>query len=125
MLSARYPQATRLATAACRARGRQSYATEGVPRPKSAHASLYSDTFPAMIPVFLLGSAVYLGLQLTQLNLSHEKHMEEAMERVQILEAEVDALQKQRASQLQSSTVDTSSPSTPPQHNKTSRWRWW
>ncbi|KAF9484008.1 hypothetical protein BDN70DRAFT_873161 [Pholiota conissans] len=125
MLSARFPQATRF-TALSRTRGRLSYTTEAPPTSKSAHSSLYSDTFPAMIPVFLLGSAVYLGLQLTQLNLSHEKHMEEALARVKTLEAEVDALQQQRAAQLQSSTVGPSSTSMSLQQNgNTSRWRWW
>jgi len=49
-----------------------------------------------MVPIFLLGSAVYLGLQLTQTRLSHEKYMVEAQERVEILEAQVDALQRSR-----------------------------
>lgn len=39
---------------------RRRYTSEPSPRPKSSHARLYSDIFPAMIPVFLLGSAVYL-----------------------------------------------------------------
>jgi len=52
-----------------------------------------------MIPVCLLGSAIYLGLQLMQLTISHEKFMEEAKERVTVLEHEIDTLQKQRHSQ--------------------------
>ncbi|KAF5393725.1 hypothetical protein D9757_000177 [Collybiopsis confluens] len=63
---------------------------------KSPYTQWYSDVAPAMVPVFLLGSAVYLGLQLAQTRLSHEKHMVEAMERVQNLEAEIDALQQSR-----------------------------
>ncbi|KJA30123.1 hypothetical protein HYPSUDRAFT_32198 [Hypholoma sublateritium FD-334 SS-4] len=114
----RYLQTTRLSAMS---RPRRCYTTHGAPAPKSAHSTLYSSTFPAMIPVFLLGSAVYLGLQLTQLKLSHEKHMEEAATRVQILEAEIDALQKQRASELESSTQADNAPT----HSTKSSWRWW
>jgi len=94
--------------------------TQGAPNPKSNHARLYSDTFPAMIPVFLLGSAVYLGLQLIQLKISHEKYMEDAASRVLSLEAEIEALQQQRAIR----SYATSNP--PPNDNekKTSRWSW-
>lgn len=67
-----------------------------------------------MIPVALLGSAVYLvcthfsllhlfdlrvfvqGLQLTQVYLSHEKYLEEARARVRQLEEEVQSLQQER-----------------------------
>jgi len=69
------------------------YSTE---KPKSPHAQWYSDVLPAMLPIFLLGSAVYLGLQLAQTRLSHEKYMAEAQERVKILETQVDALQRSR-----------------------------
>ncbi|KAH9482850.1 hypothetical protein JR316_0004950 [Psilocybe cubensis] len=86
--------------------------------PKSRHGSFYSDTLPAMIPVFLLGSAVFLGLQLTQLKLSHEKFIDEATARVAELEAEIEALQQQRASETQTSSQ--AEPEAP-----TSRWRWW
>jgi len=77
----------------------------------SRRPSLYSETIPAMVPVFLLGSAVYFvclsqfqtpnnqthrslqGLQLTQSKLSHEKYMQEATQQVLALEAEIDVLQ--------------------------------
>jgi len=49
-----------------------------------------------MIPIFLLGSAVYLGLQLTHLQLSHEKYMQEANDRVEQLEAEIQTMQAKR-----------------------------
>ncbi|KIY49543.1 hypothetical protein FISHEDRAFT_7284, partial [Fistulina hepatica ATCC 64428] len=62
----------------------------------SRHGQVYSDFIPAMIPVFLLGSAVYLGLQLAQVHLEHEKYMDDAQMRVQALEAQVAALQKLR-----------------------------
>jgi len=73
-----------------------------------------------MIPVFLLGSAVYLGLQLIQLKISHEKFMEEAASRVLSLEAEIEALQQQRVTQSYATS------NTPPNDNekKTSRWSW-
>lgn len=47
--------------------------------------------------------------------------MEEATTRVQILEAEIDALQKQRASELESSTQADNAPT----HSAKSSWRWW
>jgi hypothetical protein len=86
-----------------------------------------------MIPIFLLGSAVYLvclfhleslihltcpcaqGLQLTQQKLSHEKYMEEASQHVRALEAEVEAFQVER---MRDETSVQISP------NKRSRW-WW
>ena len=40
--------------------GRRFVTTDGAAKPQSGHAQFYSDTLPAMIPVFLLGSAVYL-----------------------------------------------------------------
>jgi len=71
-----------------------------------------------MIPIFLLGSATYLGLQLAQQKLSHAKFMEEALVRVRDVEAEVDALQEKRARLTQ----DTTSPSSVNQTKKTGWW---
>ena len=85
-----------------------------------------------MVPVFLLGSAVYFvchfvlkrnpttdslflqGLQLTQSKLSHEKYMQGATQQVLALEAEIDALQQSRAA----------TPSPDASSKKSSRW-WW
>lgn len=39
---------------------RSRYSTNSNGTQKSAHAVLYSDVVPAMIPIFLLGSAIYL-----------------------------------------------------------------
>ena len=50
-----------------------------------------------MLPVALLGSAVYLGLHLFQSHLAHEKYLDEANARVQELERQVDALLAERA----------------------------
>lgn len=74
----------------------RAYSEGSAPKVRSAHAQWYSTMAPAMIPVFLLGSAVYLGLQLTHQKLAHEKFMEEALVRVTVLEAEVHALQEKR-----------------------------
>ncbi|KAG6833738.1 hypothetical protein H0H87_001170 [Tephrocybe sp. NHM501043] len=74
-----------------------------------------------MIPIFLLGSAVYLGLQLAQQKLSHEKYMEEALLRVKALEAEVDALQEKRVTQKQA-TTSTQETST---NTKSKKSGWW
>ncbi|KAH9179959.1 hypothetical protein EDB89DRAFT_1924148 [Lactarius sanguifluus] len=62
----------------------------------SRHAQFYSDLVPAMVPVALLGSAVYMGLQLLQTYLTHEKYLDEARARVQELEREIDALVLER-----------------------------
>ncbi|KAI0316995.1 hypothetical protein OF83DRAFT_1038193, partial [Amylostereum chailletii] len=56
------------------------------------HARFYSDLVPAMVPVALLGSAIYLGLQLVQTNLSHERYLDDARSQIDALEAQVDAL---------------------------------
>ncbi|KAH9062091.1 hypothetical protein EDB87DRAFT_1609279 [Lactarius vividus] len=62
----------------------------------SRHAQFYSDLVPAMVPVALLGSAVYMGLQLLQTYLTHEKYLDKARARVQELEREIDALVLER-----------------------------
>ncbi|KAG1820356.1 uncharacterized protein BJ212DRAFT_1203319, partial [Suillus subaureus] len=65
----------------------------------SAHSEWYASMLPGMIPVALLGSAVYLvssGLQLLQSQLDHEKFLDEARDQVRQLEAEVDRLQEER-----------------------------
>ncbi|KIL00363.1 hypothetical protein PAXRUDRAFT_821735 [Paxillus rubicundulus Ve08.2h10] len=66
------------------------------PTPRSGHAEFYASMLPGMIPVALLGSAVYLGLQLIQGKLAHEQSLDEATERIRELQVEVDRLQRQR-----------------------------
>ncbi|TFK29292.1 hypothetical protein FA15DRAFT_664213 [Coprinopsis marcescibilis] len=91
-------------------------------QPKSHHASLYSETFPAMVPIFLLGSAVYLGLKLAQMKLSQERYLQDADSHVASLESEIAALEEKRQ---HTSTVSTpvlvSEPTTP----RSSSWRFW
>jgi len=67
------------------------------PPAKSPHAQFYSDLLPAMIPVALVGSAVYIGLTLAREHLSTEKYLDAAQARINELEAEVDRLMKERA----------------------------
>ncbi|KAG1780169.1 hypothetical protein EV702DRAFT_964483 [Suillus placidus] len=74
--------------------------------PRSAHSEWYASMLPGMIPVALLGSAVYLGLQLLQSQLDHEKFLDEARDQVRQLEEEVDRLQEARA--LQPSAISSS-----------------
>jgi len=50
---------------------------------------------PGMIPIALLGSSVYLGLQFARAKLSHEKQVVEAQERVSELEARLKHLESQ------------------------------
>jgi len=49
-----------------------------------------------MIPIAILGSAIYLGLQLMQSKLAHEKYLDEAQQRVKDLEAEVEAPREEK-----------------------------
>ncbi|KAF8631238.1 hypothetical protein AX15_002567 [Amanita polypyramis BW_CC] len=84
---------------------------------KSRHALWYSDTLPAMMPIFLLGSAVYLGLQLTHLQISHEKYLEEANKHIKQLESEIQILQAKRDEKVLSSESK--------QPTKASGWWWW
>ncbi|KAF9452054.1 hypothetical protein P691DRAFT_698073 [Macrolepiota fuliginosa MF-IS2] len=81
---------------------RRCYATDS---PRSRHAQWYSDMVPSMIPVFLLGSAIYLGLELTQLKLAHEKYMDESATRIQELEAEIAGLREKRLNRAQVPTI--------------------
>jgi hypothetical protein len=84
--------------------------------PPSPHAAWYRDTLPAMIPICLLGSAVYLvyikflspaahlnyppqGLQLLQLRLNHEKSLDQGHATIAQLEAQIVALQSQAQQQ--------------------------
>ncbi|KAI0049570.1 hypothetical protein FA95DRAFT_1556655 [Auriscalpium vulgare] len=76
--------------------------------PRSPHARFYSDLVPGMIPVALLGSAVYIGLQVLQTRLSLEKYLDEARAKVDALEGEVDALVAERAAGV-SGTATTQS----------------
>ncbi|KAJ3575164.1 hypothetical protein NP233_g1267 [Leucocoprinus birnbaumii] len=93
---------------------RRRYATD---QPRSRHAQWYSDIAPAMIPVFLLGTAVYLGLELTQLKLAHEKYMDESTRRIEELEAEVASLREKRLAQAPDSPQQA--PSSPKKRS------WW
>ncbi|KAJ7086727.1 hypothetical protein C8R44DRAFT_820902 [Mycena epipterygia] len=67
-------------------------------KPPNRMGEWYSNILPAMFPISLLASAVYTGLLLAQLTLSHEKTMGEQSVRLQELEAEVDALHRARQS---------------------------
>lgn len=106
---------------------------------KSPHARWYADIVPAMIPVALLGSAVYVvsmprppsfplsfgrslsylqGLQLWQTTLSTEKYLDEANARIQALEDEIELLRKEREEyrKNESGIID---------RKETSSSRWW
>ena len=57
-------------------------------------------------------SNVVQGLQLTQQKLSHEKYMEEALQHVKALEAEVKALEAERTRREGKTSAQTSVTST-------------
>jgi len=70
-----------------------------------------------MIPVALLGSTVYLGLQLARAKLSHEKQVVEAQERVSQLEA--------RLRHLESEVENVSVKRVTPEGKPTKKYWWW
>jgi len=72
-----------------------------------------------MIPIFLLGSAIYLGLELTQVKLAQEKYMDESAKRIEELETEITGLREKRLTQA-------ISPSSPPEQGPSAKKRsWW
>ncbi|GJE84633.1 hypothetical protein PsYK624_007090 [Phanerochaete sordida] len=77
---------------------RRPYSTEQPQgRPRSAYATWYTEMLPGMVPVALLGSAVYVGLRFLQASLSHERFLDEARARVQELEREIAMLREQQS----------------------------
>ncbi|KAF6762865.1 hypothetical protein DFP72DRAFT_570061 [Ephemerocybe angulata] len=92
----------------------------------SRHGAFYTETLPAMMPIFLLGSAIYLGLRLTEMNLLHERFLEEAEARIKQLEDDVATLEAARRGDdatEEHSTQHTSS--SIPEHQPPSKWRVW
>ncbi|KAI6152089.1 hypothetical protein BKA82DRAFT_4107038 [Pisolithus tinctorius] len=106
-IRARY---TRIITEATRQRTR-AY-SDG--QQHSKHAEWYSSMLPGMIPIALLGSAVYMGLHLAQCTLAHEKFLDQADARIRNLEEEVGRLQRERSVSSQPS----------PSKSQGSWWRW-
>ncbi|KAI0650041.1 hypothetical protein C8Q79DRAFT_901468 [Trametes meyenii] len=87
-------------------------------REPSRHAQFYTEFAVGMIPVAILGSAVYLGLRTWQQYLAHERLLEEAQARVQQLEAEVTALRSQTTAREAVTSGGASN------DNKSGWWRW-
>ncbi|KAI0700558.1 hypothetical protein BC835DRAFT_1266225 [Cytidiella melzeri] len=87
------------------------------PPSASPHAQFYSDMLPNMVPIALLGSALFLGLRLLQGTLSHERYLDEATAKVAALEREVEVLRAQRAASP--SVLD------PPPHGEPTSRRLW
>ena len=108
------------------------------PREPSRHAQFYTEFAAGMIPVAILGSAVYLvrptrplcnqahaqchfqGLRTWQQYLAHERFLEEAQTRVQELETEVTALREQLQNGAQASPSNTGLPN----EKKSGWWPW-
>ncbi|KAH9844039.1 uncharacterized protein C8Q71DRAFT_731004, partial [Rhodofomes roseus] len=97
----------------------RQYSASSSDKSPSRHAQFYSDLIPGMIPVALLGSAVYLALRLAQAHLSHEKFLEEAHARVNALEEEIEALRNAQV------TTTESSAQAGPSGGSASTSRWW
>ncbi|KAI9001220.1 hypothetical protein BD414DRAFT_511788 [Trametes punicea] len=89
-------------------------------RQPSRHAQFYTEFAAGMIPVAILGSAVYLGLRTWQQYLAHERFLEEAQAHVQELEAEVMALRQQ----AQAVNHETTASDTPSDEKKSRWWSW-
>ncbi|KAI0080762.1 hypothetical protein K474DRAFT_1657603 [Panus rudis PR-1116 ss-1] len=87
--------------------------------PPSPHAHFYSDLVPGMIPIALLGSAVYMGLRLLQSHWSHEKYLDEARSRIAALEAELELLR------LQPQVVADTTSAQPSASASISSKKWW
>jgi len=75
---------------------------------KSRHAQWYSDIVPGMIPIALIGSTVYVALQLVRTNLSHERYLEEARAKVKALEERLNGLEMKADSNRQISPNSSS-----------------
>ncbi|EIW62104.1 uncharacterized protein TRAVEDRAFT_118254 [Trametes versicolor FP-101664 SS1] len=95
--------------------------------PPSRHAQFYTEFAAGMIPVAILGSAVYMvrptpsGLRTWQQYLAHERFLEEAQAHVQELEAEVTALRQQLQTGVRDDTVQSVGSSS---GKKSSWWPW-
>jgi len=87
------------------------------PSRPSGHLVFYRELVPAMIPIFILGSAVYIALHLTQTYLAHDKYVLEARGHIAELENE---LEKLRAA----SNTDRSSRSAIPKDRQRQGWGW-
>ncbi|KAF8318303.1 uncharacterized protein EI90DRAFT_2978467 [Cantharellus anzutake] len=85
----------------------------------SKHATFYRELVPAMIPIFILGSAVYMvrsmgSLHLTRNYLGHEKYVREAKAEIASLKQHIEILQSQ------ASPASQATPSSPINVK-----RWW
>ncbi|KAL1413809.1 hypothetical protein Q8F55_001593 [Vanrija albida] len=58
------------------------------PRP-SAYGVWYREIFPAMIPIFVLSTTIFLALSLVRTHLSHSRSLAESSERIAQLEAQL------------------------------------
>jgi len=83
----------------------RSYSQQSPSASKSRHAQWYSDMVPGMLPIALIGSTVYMTLQLVRTNLSHEQYLEDARARVQELETKLEKLQQEKVAEPSPQTV--------------------
>ncbi|KZO93228.1 hypothetical protein CALVIDRAFT_540219 [Calocera viscosa TUFC12733] len=66
------------------------------PRDKSRHASFYSDILPAWLPIIVIGSAVFLTLQMTRAHLAQERWTAEIRGEIAGLEGQYEEVQRAR-----------------------------
>jgi len=70
-------------------------ASDSATKQPSKHLTFYREIVPAMIPIFVLGSAIYVSLHLARNYLSHEKYVQDAEAEIAHLRQQVEALQSQ------------------------------
>ncbi|RXK35836.1 hypothetical protein M231_06884 [Tremella mesenterica] len=68
----------------------------GVRKRKNGHLVWYREIVPAMLPVLLLASTIFLSLSLFQAHLSSQKSSRETSEIISILEAQIEKLRVER-----------------------------
>ncbi|KAI0829472.1 hypothetical protein BC628DRAFT_1360689 [Trametes gibbosa] len=124
----------------CPLRAARRHASARQMSSSARHAQFYSEFAAGMIPVALLGSAVYMvrpagargglcahwtrpqGLRTWQQHLAHERFLEEAQAHVQHLEAEVTALRQQMQTGM--GAQDGAQGVGPPGSTKSRWWLW-
>lgn len=89
---------------------------------RSRHATWYTDTFPHMVPIALLGFIVYGALEITRTYLARERQSVEHLKRIAQLEEEI--LSYQERLKIASPTTQGSSNNVAESPN-TQKSRWW
>ncbi|WVQ76516.1 hypothetical protein IAR50_006186 [Cryptococcus sp. DSM 104548] len=68
-------------------------------KPPNAHANWYREIVPAMLPIFVLSTTIFLSLSLLRTYLSHSYSLAESEIRISELEAELQELRREQRRQ--------------------------